>query len=71
MSGYLHHSDARIRVDYDADGMVVTLWAVRGISGRLYPTRVAAELALRDSFPEEGFDGYARIYSMTFTREME
>lgn len=48
----------------------VKLWGVQGRGGCFYPTKVAAEIAAREAFPnEDPFKRYARLYSKTFHQE--
>lgn len=35
------------------EGEIVDLWRVHGIHGRLYPTKLTAEVAARVVFPDE------------------
>lgn len=47
----------------------VDLWFVAGLPGSLYPTKIAAEVAARQAFPEESPEmRYSRIRSMKFYR---
>lgn len=62
--GYLTVSDVRL---FDKDE--VDLWFVAGLPGFLYPTKIAAEVAARQAFPEESPEmRYSRIRSMKFYR---
>jgi hypothetical protein len=52
-----------------AGGGTVDLWSVRSNDMSYYPTKVAAEIAARQMFPDEGEDErYGRIYYTTFMR---
>lgn len=48
----------------------VELWRVLGIEGRLYPTKVAAEVAARVVFPDEApWSRNGRISYVAYVRE--
>jgi hypothetical protein len=48
----------------------VHLWRVRGLPGAWFPTKIAAEVAARRSFPTENpFARDARVTYRKFTRE--
>lgn len=63
--------DAEIPEEPNLLGSVsVTLWRVVGIAGKLYPTKMAAEVAARLQFPDEGPDErYARVFYRRFILE--
>ena len=45
----------------------IQLWGVQGIVGRLYPTKMVAEIAARSRFPDEAESTrYARIFYKTY-----
>ena len=54
------------------DGLVaVDLWYVVGIGGVYYGTKIQAETAARQAFPDEGASRrYARIYFKRFYQEV-
>lgn len=48
----------------------VELWGVRGIEQKLWPTKIAAEMAARARFLDEDPDTrYSRIYFIRFVEE--
>ena len=48
----------------------IQLWYLRGIPGKLFPTKIAAEVAARERFPDEGPDArYARLGYVVFFKE--
>jgi hypothetical protein len=48
----------------------VSLWAVIGVAGVFYPTKMAAEIAARSMFPDEDSDKrYSRIWYKNFVKE--
>lgn len=56
----LHVGDACIPIK-EPEGFV-ELWRVRGLAGVVYPTKMAAEISTRLSFPDEDPDErYSRI----------
>jgi hypothetical protein len=45
----------------------VQLWGVQGLTKRLYPTKMVAEIAARARFPDEAESTrYARIFYKTY-----
>lgn len=52
-----------------AGGGTVDLWSFRSSDMNYYPTKIAAEIAARQMFPDESEDErYGRIYYTTFMR---
>lgn len=51
------------------NGEEVELWFVWGIPKRLYPTKIVAEAAARETFPDESEgERYGRIFYRRFMR---
>lgn len=65
MSNVVHHSQACV---VSTDG-VIEMWQVQGLKG-WYPSKLAAEVAARDAFPDEDCSTrYARLSFKRFVQE--
>lgn len=64
---HFHYKQCEIP-DFEEEGLV-QLWAVQGIEGAFYPTKMVAEQAARITFPKEPNNAYGRIHYSVFVRE--
>lgn len=63
--------DLSMAVIHDREG-IIELWYVTGIPDRFYPTKIVAEMAARQRFPDEDREtNYQRVLYKKFHRELD